>query len=192
MLSVMVPQVSKKIIKRTPFGSVCVIWSVINKAPLIVRILLSRPGLSSENQADKIYPDARISSCAKIDEISDSIKSYLEGDDVNFSLNIVDLSSFTKFQKSVLQAQHAIPRGAVSTYGLIAAHIGAPGGARAVGNVMAANPFPLIIPCHRTVLSNLHIGGFQSGVEMKRALLEKEGIIVNDAGQVICGQLYYS
>jgi methylated-DNA-[protein]-cysteine S-methyltransferase len=90
-----------------------------------------------------------------------------------------------------LRAEHAIPRGSVSTYGLIAAHVGVPGGARAVGNALAGNPFPLIVPCHRAIRSDLHLGGFQSGAEMKMALLEKEGIKFDSTGRVICKRLHY-
>jgi methylated-DNA-[protein]-cysteine S-methyltransferase len=182
---------NRKIIKPTPFGSVCIIWSISNKFPRIVNVLLSRPGLSAEDQASELFPDSKISSCKEIDEIASSIWASLEGNDINFSLNVVDLSQCTKFQQSVLRAQHAIPCGSVSTYGLIAAHVGAPGGARAVGNVMAGNPFPLIVPCHRTILSNFHLGGFQSGTKMKRALLKEEGIIFDEAGRVICKRLHY-
>jgi methylated-DNA-[protein]-cysteine S-methyltransferase len=184
-------QMNNKIIKSTPFGSVCVIWSISNKFPRIVNILLSRPGLSAEDRASALFPDSRISSCTEIDALAVSIKAYLEGENVKFPLNALDLSQCTKFQQSVLRAQHAIPRGSVSTYGLIAAHVGAPGGARAVGNVMAGNPFPLIVPCHRAVLSNHCLGGFQSGAEMKRALLEKEGVNFDEAGKVICRRLHY-
>ena len=180
-----VRQMNKKIIKAKPFGTVCIIWHVSNNSPRIAHILLSRPELSSEKQAEIIFPDSRIFSCAEIDEIGVSIQAYLEGEDVKFSLNIVDLSLCPKFQQSVLRAQYAIPRGSVSTYGLIAAHVGAPDGARAVGNALAGNPFPIIVPCHRTVLSNLHLGGFQSGAEMKRALLEMEGIVFDEAGRVV-------
>ncbi len=192
MLSVVVQQANKKIIKPTPFGSVCVVWSILKNSPRIVQILLSRPGLSAENHANRLFPDSRISCCREIDKVAMSIQSYLEGEVINFSLNVVDLSKCTKFQQSVLRAQYAIPRGFVSTYGLIAAHVGAPGGARAVGNVMAGNPFPIIIPCHRTVLSNFHLGGFQSGAKMKRALLEREGIVFDKTGRVICKVLHYA
>lgn len=185
-------QTNKKIIKPTPFGSVCVIWSVKNERPKIVQILLSGPGLSAENRAFELYPDSPISSCTEIDRTAALIKAYLEGEDVKFSLKAVDLFRCTKFQQSVLRAQYAIPRGSVSTYGLIASHVGAPGGARAVGNVMAYNPFPLIVPCHRTVLSNFHLGGFQSGTEMKQAMLEREGIIFDRTARVVCRRLHYS
>jgi len=183
---------NKKIIKPTPYGSVCIIWSISNNSPLIAGVLLSRPGLSAEDQASALFPDSRIFSCAKIDAIAISIKAYLEGEDIKFPLNIVDFSLCSIFQQSVLRAEHAIPRGSVSTYGLIAAHLGIPGGARAVGNALAGNPFPLIVPCHRAILSNLHLGGFQGGAEMKKALLKKEGIIFDKAGRVICKQLHYN
>jgi methylated-DNA-[protein]-cysteine S-methyltransferase len=187
-----VRNMNKRIITKTPFGTVCIVWSVLNKNPRIANILLSRSGLSAENQAVRLFPDSRKYSCAEIDKIAYSINAYLEGENVKFPLNLVDLSQCTKFEQSVLRAQHAIPRGSVSTYGIIAAHVGASGGARAVGNVMAGNPFPLIVPCHRTILSSLHLGDFQSGTEMKRALLEKEGIDFDHAGRVICKRLHYA
>ena len=187
-----VQRMNKKIIKHTPFGPVCVVWSVSDKIPLIVSVLLSRPGLSAEDRVLQLFPDSRNSSCAEIDKTVTLIEAYLEGEDIKFSLNVVDVSQCSKFQQSVLRAQNAIPRGSVSTYGLIAAYVGAPGGARAVGNVMAANPFPLIVSCHRTILANFYLGGFGSGAEMKRALLTKEGIIFDGAGRVICPSFHYA
>lgn len=185
-------QINKKIISKTPFGPICIVWSLSKGRPCIVHIILSRPGLPAEFLAQGLFPDARKSSCADIDKVASGLRACLEGENVRFSLKLVDLSPFSKFQQSVLRAQHAIPRGSVNTYGLIAAHVHAPGAARAVGNVMAANPVPLIIPCHRTVLSNLRIGGFQSGIEMKKALLEKEGVVFDEAGRLIYGRLHYS
>ncbi len=187
----MIQNMNRKIIKQTPFGPVAIIWSVSGKLPKIVSVLLSRPVLPAEKQAAGLFPESRILSCAEIDRVASSIKAYLEGEDITFNLNLVDLSPFSKFQQSVLRAQHAIPRGRVSTYGLIAAHVGAPGGARAVGNVMAGNPFPLIVPCHRTILSNGRLGGFQSGSEIKRALLKNEGVMFDEAGRAVCPRFHF-
>jgi methylated-DNA-[protein]-cysteine S-methyltransferase len=183
--------INKKIIKSTPFGSVCIVWRESDSHPLITNIILSRSNLPSEDDVAMIFPDCRKSSCTEIDTIADSIKAYLAGENVKFSLGSLDFGFCSPFQKSVLRAQYAIPRGRVSTYGLIAAHVGVPDGARAVGNVMAANPFPLIVPCHRTILSDLRLGGFQSGAALKRALLEKEGIIFDKKGRVVCRNLHY-
>lgn len=185
-------RINKTIIRKTPFGSIGVIWSLSGNHPGIIRVLLTTPGRPAEAQALKLFPDAGKSSCAEIDAAASSIKAYLEGEHVKFSLDLVDLSPFSQFQQSVLRAQYAIPRGAVSTYGLISTHVGAPGAARAVGNVMAANPFPLIIPCHRTILSNFHLGGFQSGAAIKQALLIKEGVVFDEAGRLAHGKLHYN
>ena len=95
------------------------------------------------------------------------------------------------FQRQVLLAESGIPRGWVSTYGRIANHIGVPKGARAVGNALARNPFPLIIPCHRAVRADGSLGGFQGGPEMKRALLEMEGVEFLPTGRVSPARIYY-
>jgi methylated-DNA-[protein]-cysteine S-methyltransferase len=184
-------QMNKKIIKPTPFGSVCVIWSISNKLPRIVHVLLSQSGLSAEDQVCELYPNSKTSSCEEIDVAAAAIKAHLEGEDVLFSLDIVDFTLCSTFQQSVLRATYSIPRGSVSAYQRIAASLGIPEGARAVGNALAGNPFPLIVPCHRVIRLDRHIGGYGGGIEMKRALLESEGVILDEMGRVICRQLYY-
>ncbi len=88
-------------------------------------------------------------------------------------------------------AEYGIPRGSVSTYGRMAAHLGIPGGARAVGNALATNPFPIVIPCHRAIRSDGTLGGYQGGLAMKRILLEQEGVVIDDRGRVRSTKLYY-
>jgi len=168
-----------------------VIWTGLNDNPKIVRILLSKPGLSAEDQVSELYPNLQASSCAEIDDVATAIKRLLEGEDIELSLNIADLSLCTEFQQLVLRAEHRIPRGSISTYKLIAEYLGKRNGARAVGNALANNPFPLIVPCHRAIRSDRQLGGYQGGLEMKRALLEKEGISFDDTGKVASAQFYY-
>jgi methylated-DNA-[protein]-cysteine S-methyltransferase len=79
----------------------------------------------------------------------------------------------------------------VSTYRRIAGHLGVPGGARAVGNALATNPFPIVIPCHRAIRSDGTLGGYQGGLVMKRALLEQEGVDIDERGRVLSLGLYY-
>jgi methylated-DNA-[protein]-cysteine S-methyltransferase len=69
-----------------------------------------------------------------------------------------------------------IPPGKVSTYGDIAKTLGHPKAARAIGRIIANNPNPISIPCHRVVKSNGEIVGFVYGEQRKREILEKEGI----------------
>jgi methylated-DNA-[protein]-cysteine S-methyltransferase len=79
----------------------------------------------------------------------------------------------------------------VSTYGRLARQAGAEGGARAAGRALAENPFPIVVPCHRTVRSNGDLGGYQGGVQMKRALLEMEGVAFDERGRVVLHRVYY-
>jgi O-6-methylguanine DNA methyltransferase len=78
------------------------------------------------------------------------------------------------FQEAVLNLVKQIPEGKVTTYGEIAKEI--TGSVRAVGQAVAKNPYPLIIPCHRVVRSNGDVGGYSLGVDKKIRLLREEGI----------------
>jgi methylated-DNA-[protein]-cysteine S-methyltransferase len=183
---------NKLIVKPTSFGPVIVMWSILDDRPKIVRVLLSKPGSAALEQASGLYPDSRPSSCAEIDAVAARIEAFLAGEAVVFPLDLVALSSRPAFQQSVLRAEHRIPRGRVSTYRLIAGHLGKARAARAVGNALATNPFPIIVPCHRAVRSGGELGGFQGGPAMKRALLEKEGITFDKAGRVAAARFHYS
>jgi len=72
-----------------------------------------------------------------------------------------------------MQELMKVPAGSTVTYGELAARAGSPGAARAVGNVMATNPMPLLVPCHRVVATD-GLGGFTGGLAVKRALLRLE------------------
>ncbi|MBW2560575.1 MAG: MGMT family protein [Deltaproteobacteria bacterium] len=95
------------------------------------------------------------------------------------------------FQERVLRAEYAILRGRVTTYQRIARHIGHTAAARAVGTALATNPFTIMIPCHRSIRSNGTLGGYQGGLEMKRSLLEMEGVSFNDSGRVVTKEFFY-
>ncbi len=88
----------------------------------------------------------------------------------------MDWSSLTPFQRKVLRAAARIPSGSVDTYGGLARKIGAPRSARAVGNALGRNPFPLLIPCHRIIKDDGSIGGFSAprGIKLKSTLLIME------------------
>jgi O-6-methylguanine DNA methyltransferase len=92
-----------------------------------------------------------------------------------------DLRSVTEFERAVLLKALEIPRGEIRTYGWIAAQIGHPLAVRAVGSALRKNPVPVLIPCHRVVRSDGHIGEYAlGGSDAKRTILAAEGIGPDD------------
>jgi len=178
-------------LRNTPFGPVAVLWSVQGGEPKIGHILLSSPAISAGDEVKKLFPYSAVSSCPEIDILLDQMEAFLTGEDIRFSLDELRLDLCTPFQQRVLRAEHAIPRGRVSTYKLIAKHVDNPKGARAVGTALANNPFPIIIPCHRAIRSDGGLGGFQYGLKMKRELLEMEGVAFRDADHVATQDFFY-
>jgi len=106
----------------------------------------------------------------------DDLIRYLSGEAVDFSGYEIDLSDLTDFEQRVLDEVRKIPHGSAVTYSTLAFRIGNPKAARAVGNALRKNPVPIVIPCHRVVAKN-GIGGYVFGVDVKRYLLELEGVL---------------
>jgi O-6-methylguanine DNA methyltransferase len=100
-----------------------------------------------------------------------ALKSIYDGQETKVELALAS-SYLPAYSKKVLKATSAIPVGYVATYGGIARAVG--GGPRAVGNIMAGNPFAPIVPCHRVVNSDFTLGGYGGGLKVKMELLRKE------------------
>lgn len=109
-----------------------------------------------------------------------ALHDFAAGEEIDFTRFPIQLAPKTPFQQRVIDACRAIPRGETRTYGQLAAKARAPGAARAVGQVMARNCLPLLIPCHRVVGSNgLHGFSAPGGLATKQRLLELEQDIVS-------------
>ncbi len=81
-----------------------------------------------------------------------------------------------KIYKKLLE----VPEGKITTYGELAKAVGMKNGQRAVGKIMNANPYPVIIPCHRVVKSDGKVGGYFYGQNVKINMLKKEGVKIKD------------
>lgn len=101
------------------------------------------------------------------------VDDYICGKSNNLELPY--LLDTTVFRAKVYEVVRKIPHGKTLSYSKVAAQSGSPGAARAVGAAMAANPLPLIIPCHRVVGSDGKLTGFRGGLNIKEMLLELEG-----------------
>ncbi len=179
-------------LRTTPFGPVAAVWSVHKGEPKIQRIVLSHPEAPATQRIGNFVRDPIEASCQEINALLDRIEGFLNGGDIRFSLNTVRMDLCSAFQQNVLRAEYAIPRGRVSTYRLIAEHVGNSKAARAVGMALASNPFPIVVPCHRAIRSDGALGGYQGGLKMKRSLLEMEGIDFRDTDHVTIRMFYYN
>ncbi len=112
--------------------------------------------------------------------VIDELAGYFAGDRTTFDLG-VDLTGVTDFTRSVLRATSYVPYGKVTSYGEIATMINKPGASRAVGNALGRNPVPVVIPCHRVVLSSGAMGWYTGGPHIKEALLDLEGVRLGKA-----------
>ncbi len=102
------------------------------------------------------------------------LERYFDGAPMRFSTPVVFLDG-TRFQRRVWEALMDLPHGECRSYGWLAARIGSPRSARAIGQAVAANPVPILAPCHRIIASDGTIGGFSGGLRLKRSLLSIEG-----------------
>ena len=91
----------------------------------------------------------------------------------------LDLGATGDFERAVYAAARAIPAGTTITYGTLAARVGDPGQARAVGQALGRNPWPIVVPCHRITAADGRMGGFSApgGTRTKLKLLEIEGAL---------------
>jgi len=105
-------------------------------------------------------------------DVASRLVSYLEGYRVGFP-DELDLSPATGFQCRVWLVTRTIPYGESRSYGWVAEQLGQGRALQAVGQALAANPLPIIIPCHRVVAKG-GLGGYSGGAEMKQYLLGLE------------------
>jgi methylated-DNA-[protein]-cysteine S-methyltransferase len=114
---------------------------------------------------------------AAVGRAIDGIAALLAGSSPDLAFVALDMDAVPPFHRRVYDASREIGPGSTTTYGALAARIGAPGAARAVGQALARNPFAPVVPCHRVLAANGRIGGFSAagGIATKLRLLALEG-----------------
>lgn len=150
----------------TALGACGIEWS----ARGVTRVRL--PGDPAIAALPPLHPDAP----RWVTEAVDAMGRLLAGQAVDLSGIPVDLSGLPPFTRRALEAAREVPPGATATYGALASRTGVPGSARAVGQAMARNPVPLLVPCHRVLSSTGGLTGFSApgGTATKKRLLEIE------------------
>lgn len=119
------------------------------------------------------YPEVQLTPAVDPHGFSTRIRQYFAGDYGSLAA-IPVLTGGTSFQQQVWSALREIPRGQTLTYAQLAARIGKPNAARAVGMTVSLNPVAIVLPCHRVVGSNAALTGYAGGLDRKRWLLRHE------------------
>ncbi|MFZ2491323.1 MAG: methylated-DNA--[protein]-cysteine S-methyltransferase [Thermoanaerobaculia bacterium] len=162
-------------------------FEVIDHSGLTVLVAFSPRGLTmlrtgcSEDEFRVAYEQKMgrvLGSGTLPDELRRQVIAALDGEGVRDPA--VDLRDRREFDLAVLDVLRKIPRGEVRTYGWVAREAGRPAAVRAVGNICARNVVPLVVPCHRVVPADGGIGHYAFGAAMKRELLRREGVPVEE------------
>ena len=124
----------------------------------------------------KAYGPRVLRSASSVDSAHRQLDEYFAGDRSSFELD-VDLRGAAPFAQHVLDELARVPYGQTTTYGTLAAKVGSPRAARAVGMVMNRNPIPIVLPCHRVVGSSGSLTGYAGGLDVKERLLRLEGAL---------------
>ena len=148
---------------------------IYSKVTLIGTISISEDGdgnLTGVYLPNTNLPKMDVSESQVIAEAFDQVDEYLSGKRRKFDLPLD--YGVTGFRRSVLEELERIPYGETRTFKEIAESIGSPKAYRAVGTACAANPLPIIIPCHRVVPSSGGVGSYAGGEALKKRLIEHE------------------
>lgn len=155
----------------SPIGT---IWAVATETGLF-QVAFARPYKEFLRSIKRRADAEVVEDPDRFNELRNMLKAYFEGEPVAFDLTF-DLRG-TEFQKAVWRAVHEIQYGRLSSYGRLAAAVGRPKAARAVGNAVGANPLGIVIPCHRVIRSDGSIGGFGGRPDLKRYFLSLEEVL---------------
>jgi len=161
----------------TAAGDCGIAWTATGVTCLL---LPTRTAEGTERLLRRRAPDARPGSPTEtVAAVVAAAQRYFQGETIDFSAVMLDLDDQDDLFRRIYAAARQIGWGRTTTYGTLAKMLGAgPEVAREVGQAMARNPVPLIIPCHRVLAAGGKLGGFSApgGAETKRRMLELEGV----------------
>lgn len=161
---------------ETAWGYLALIANRQQRPQLAGLVLPTDSKTELRRQVETAWPEAQVTQESLFAPLEREIQDYFLGRGQGEFHALLELRGYSPFRQRVIAECRNIRAGMQITYGQLAAAVGAPRAARAVGRVMAANPIPLIIPCHRVVGKNNKMVGFSGagGTEMKKRLLNHE------------------
>ncbi len=161
---------------ETPLGTAAVAWS--ERGLYAVELPVGNAE-DTEHRLRRFVPGAVAAEPPPwAAEAMGAIAAHLGGERVDLDRIPIDVARMPAFYRTVYEAARRIPPGQTVTYGELATRCGSPGAARAVGQALAKNPVPVVVPCHRILASGGRAGGFSAagGLGTKERLLAIEGV----------------
>jgi O-6-methylguanine DNA methyltransferase len=158
----------------TPIGRCALAWSERGVAG--VQLPLARESETRARLRQQVPGAGESTPPAQIQRVVEDIVGLLRGEARDLSAVALDMEGISPFCSRVYQVARSIPPGATLSYGDVAARLGMSGAARAVGQALGRNPFPIVVPCHRVLAAAGKAGGFSAhgGVATKLRLLSIE------------------
>ena len=164
---------TKEILNYTIFNCTAGWIGVLSSARGLLRLTLPQP--SAEQAKQLLGEDVNRANHSPhlFTDLIERLRNYFAGSKTDFT-DELDLCQASDFQRKVWEATQRIPHGETRSYAWVAEQAGKPKAARAVGQALARNPLPIIVPCHRVLTSNDKLGGFTGGLRIKEYLLSLE------------------
>ncbi|OGO17787.1 MAG: hypothetical protein A2Z14_06900 [Chloroflexi bacterium RBG_16_48_8] len=168
------PRLYYGVMQKTPIGPIFIV--VGDRGVVAIEIGVKEAEFAS--RVGRKFKAVVVRSPERVAGVIKQLQEYFEGKRSSFKLNLY-LDDLSHFQQQVLLATLDIPRGQITTYGEMARRLGKVQWARAVGQALARNPIPILIPCHRVLASDGSLHGYSGGrgIETKEQLLLLEGAL---------------
>jgi len=152
-----------------------------NETEVLKNLLKSLPYEAPFQVNEKLSPFS--------ERLLETLKRIYDGEDVSFSFEM-SMDYLSSYAQKVLKCVSSVPVGYFTTYGAVAKACG--GSARAVGQIMAKNPFAPLVPCHRVVRSDFSVGGYGGGKEVKWEILQREDRDHTESKEIKIGDRFLS
>lgn len=159
----------------TPVGPV----TIVSNGTAITRVTMQAASIVTARPGEWVADDARLAAARE------QLAAYFVGELRQFTLPLAAEGS--PFQKQVWAALEQIPFGETRSYGELAAALGHPGSARAVGAANRTNPIGIVVPCHRVIGADGSMTGYAGGIERKKFLLDHEATVAGSLRQLKLG-----
>ena len=159
----------------TPIGRCSIVWGERGIAGL--QLPEAREPATRARLRQRFPEASETAPPPEVQRALDRIAALLRGEASDLSSIALDMRRVPAFHRRVYEVARTIPPGATLSYGDVAARVGAPGAARAVGQALGRNPFAIVVPCHRVLAAGGRVGGFSAngGIRTKVRLLSIEG-----------------